>query len=54
MLSELTKITLLFQCDLLMGEFSFLHNAGINRNNLLLSAEGAITTLINTVGADKN
>lgn len=44
------KITLLF----LMGEFSFLYNAGLNRNNLLVSAEGAITTPVSTVGADKN
>lgn len=54
MLCELMMITLLFQCDLLMGELSFLHNAGLNRNNLLVSAEGVITTLISTVGADKN
>lgn len=44
MLSELKKITLLFQSYLLMGEFSFLYNVRLNRNNLLVSAEGAITT----------
>lgn len=52
MLSERKKITLLFQCYLLMGEFSFLYNARSNRNNLSVSAEGAITTRISTVGAE--
>lgn len=52
MLSELKNVTLLFQCYLLMGEFSFLYNARLNRNNLSVSVESAITTWISVAGTE--